>query len=296
MRYNHIFDHFLQKSFVISASAHFILIILSLVTFPSLFHELEQKQQTITFEMVSVSDINNLAPKKQRIKPQPQKKNSKQIVKSIKRDSQTQITPKKDVIKKETSKKAIILDSKKIVDNSKPENKTNKNKIKNANKKDTTAKTKSHNTKKIVDPMESIMKNLEESNGNNKSSILQKNTTETGEDKSFFDNDDYKYNKPVSITEKNLIKHSIESNWNKPSSLPMNNGIKVFFQIKLDVDGTIQDSLHIKTICNHDSAICKIALDSVERAINKTKIIRGLAPERHDLWKVIRLHFDLELI
>lgn len=293
-------DKLFKKALIASSLLHLSIIILFWLGPISFFQRLPSEHNNISFEVAFVSDINNIKPQQATAKKE-QKKESSQILKKTVQNKTTappQNTPVMPVEpEKEEPKKIETIppkeDTVKIQDK-KPTPTTPK----------TTPKTEALKKPAVQkppvsppsDPLESILKNLEESSGDNDSKKIHKNAEQAEEDMKFFNSDNYNNNMMISVTEKNLIKNAIQRNWNKPTSLPLNNGIKVLFKIEFERNGAIKTSSHLKTICNYSDDICKIAIESVSRAINSTKIIEGLPTERYDLWKVMELHFDLELI
>lgn len=293
-------DKLFKKALIASSLLHLGIIILFWFGPLSFFQRLPSEQNNISFEVAFVSDINNIKPQQAKIK-KAQKQESSQVLKKtvenkitappqnipanpvkqpIEEPKKTETTPQKEEAVK-------IQDKKPAPTPPKISPKTE------ATKKPAVQKPP---VQPQSDPLDSILKNLEESSGDNNSKKIHKNAEQAEEDMKFFNSDNYNDNMVISVTEKNLIKNAIERNWNKPTSLPINNGIKVLFKIEFERNGAIKTSSHLKTICNYSDDICKIAIESVSRAINSTKIIKGLPPERYDLWKVMELHFDLELI
>ncbi|MCP5369540.1 MAG: cell envelope integrity protein TolA [Rickettsiaceae bacterium] len=291
-----------KRALIISLLLHCIMIISLWLSPFSFFNKLPSDQNNISFEVAFVSDINNIKPQIATTKKDVKQEQAREMKKTVKNNktaalaqntlnSETIKQPTKNTQKTEnTSQKAETIK----IDNKKLSTTPHKNTTKT--KKVTTPSAKTTPTLHNIDPLDSILKNLEQSTGNNDSKKIHTNATKGNEDMKFFDSDNYNDNMIISVTEKNVIKNAIQRNWNKPTSLPLNNGIKVLFKIEFEKNGIIKNSSHLKTICNHSDDICKIAIESVRRAINSTKIIEGLPPERYDLWKVVELHFDLELI
>ena len=293
-------DKLFKKALTISLLLHLGMVILFWLGPLSFFQRLPSEQNNISFEVAFVSDINNIKPQQAKAKKE-QKQESSQVLKKTVQNKTT--TPPENT---PASPLKPTVEEPKKTDN--VPQKEEAVKIQKKNPAPTPPKTtsKTEATKKPAvqkppvqpqsDPLDYILKNLEESSGDNNSKKIHKNAEKAEEDMKFFNSDNYNDNMVISVTEKNLIKNAIERNWNKPTSLPLNNGIKVLFKIEFEKNGAIKNSLHLKTICNYSDDICKIAIESVSRAINSTKIIEGLPPERYDLWKVMELHFDLELI
>lgn len=293
-------DKLFKKALTISLLLHLGMVILFWLGPLSFFQKLPSEQNNISFDVAFVSDINNIKPQQAKVKKEQKQESSQVLKKTVenKTTSPPQNTPASPA-------KPAVEEPKKTENTPQKEENV---KIQKKNSAPTQPKTtsKAETVKKTSvqkppvqphsDPLDSILKNLEESSGDNNSKKIHKNAEKAEEDMKFFNSDNYDDNMVISVTEKNLIKNAIERNWNKPTSLPLNNGIKVLFKIEFEKNGAIKNSSHLKTICNYSDDICKIAIESVSRAINSTKIIEGLPPERYDLWKVMELHFDLELI
>ncbi|MGC0371336.1 MAG: hypothetical protein DGJ47_000022 [Rickettsiaceae bacterium] len=283
-----------KKYIIISFVLHLLLIIAYFFGMPSLFQELPKHQESLTFEMVSIKDITNIKSQDITQKKKVEQKKAKRIEKSLKSSppKQDKSPPVKQVVQKNKPPKKDAINLK---NNKKPlkQKISDKKIIKTAQKN----KVKKKNTAKPQqDSMDSIFKNLEESVGDNDSSRIYKNNHSTKNNNKFFKSDNYNRHAPISITEKNLIKGAIEKNWNKPNSLPMNNQIKVVFEIEFDKKGKIVRSKKLKTTCNYSDSVCQIAIESVKRAIGQTKIVKNLPPKRYELWKIVELRFDLDLL
>ena len=293
MQFIHNLENSFPKSFFVSAGVHILVLAISVITWPTLFRALPPEQDSITFEIVSISEINNVKPKqKESLKPHRAVQNSRLMVKATQNEAKLEI--------KEAQKSSGSTRSPSNAASPAPQQSASEAKIlqkQTAQQKTQNQKTrkKGDSTREATDPLDDIMKSLEESHGDDKGGKIARVPSKMGENKRLFRNDEFKHNLPISITEKNLIRRTIESNWHKPSMLPINNGIKISFELEFETDGAIKKYQHLKTICNHSAQTCTMALDSVIRAIKKTKVIEGLPAERHRLWKIVQLNFDLEL-
>ena len=235
-----------QRAIFISGILHLILFVIFLLGVPTILEKFPEEQDTVTFEMVTITDISNI----QTQNVNPQISESSEIEKSIEVKKSTTSEKPEPVISEpivtpdpvkseeqeepETSVKQaesyVVPEEKALVQKepvpevkqlARPEEDTTVRKepvpeVKQQVKMQATKPiNKDKKAKKDQDTIDSILKNLEqESNGNDKTATAKNiNTKPAG--KIFSRGDEYNAESPLSITEKMLIKNKCNGHSNK---------------------------------------------------------------------------------
>lgn len=264
-----------QGALILSTLLHFIIVGLFYFRLPSAFEQLPEEKDALTFEVVPVSAIAN-------IKTENKSTQKEKIVKKAKGIKASKPVPKKQ----DTSPKKII----------KKEEPKKKKEIVPAEEE---AKPKKAPTKKVEvqeqeeDRMDAILKNLKkESKGNavktptkSQEAKEQSNKTARGAE--------YDEESPLSITEKLLVKGTIEKNWRPPIGLENLSEVRVLLHMTLEKSGEISNVIVKSIICplNSDNT-CNLTAESAIRAVKQSSHIKNLPPERYDAWKEIDLIFN----
>ncbi|CAN0605486.1 unnamed protein product, partial [Ectocarpus sp. 12 AP-2014] len=95
------------------------------------------------------------------------------------------------------------------------------------------------------------------------------------------------------ITEKLLVKGTIEKNWRPPVGLENLSEVRVLLHMTLEKSGEISNVIVKSIICplNSDNT-CNLTAESAIRAVKQSSPIENLPPERYDVWKEMDLIFN----
>ncbi|MDX1916645.1 MAG: cell envelope integrity protein TolA [Rickettsiaceae bacterium] len=317
---------YLFAFFLLSVLLHAI--ILAILIFGFNFHKKKlPEERIISFDIVAVSNINNIKTQKNEKSEQILNEDAKQINQTLakeiihKNDAKNkQEQPNESLnhekIPKEEPKKAeknleslqqvqktieSLKEDKSEQELPKEENKQDKPKEEPKPKieKDTPKEEqKTESPKKEESPkkkaasnkeLDSILKNLEKSStGNNKSKAV--NRKNTSEQKDAFGNFDETL--PESLTNYEMIKQQIMRKWNQPVASATEN-ILVTLRITIDSDGAVLRAIVINLVCPHGKeSICYATRDSVIRAALNASPLENLSTVDYDDWHEIDVHFD----
>ena len=273
-----------QKDLIISLVLHLIFIGVFIYGLPSIFKKVQDQQNVITFEMLTVSDITNV--RDQGVKtPEPKEiKKSQKIEKSA-------ASPKENLEQKEeTPKQEEPKPVEKKPETPKEEDKKKpapiiKKEVKQPQaKKEETAKKA---PKKQEDVIDSLLANLEkESEGTERRSPNRTPPSPPNEGK-FAKGNNADEESPLSITEEMLIKQQIIKHWDKPAGIE---GIEVIFHVRLDIEGNVT-IIQVSGLTG-DKQLQVLVEETGRRAVKKASPIKNLRPERYNVWKEFKLRFD----
>ncbi|QQV74903.1 hypothetical protein H6P87_00445 [Rickettsia tillamookensis] len=309
------FTVFLSFSVVL----HLLLLYFFLFGMPSLFEKLPE-EQTITFEMLPVSDKPNIITEtKQKEAPIENEDAKKSEQSKPKEEEPQQDSPKEEKIK-EPEAKAIEekpkIEEKKPIDEPKPEEvkealpeKKEEVKPKEEEKKPVEEVKKPEEKKEEkkpaekpkevkkkepkTDELDSLLKNLEQSSeGNNVKSNKHQRSKKVDNAKEA--KGVYTDGLPLSDSETSLIKRQIERHWsNVPAGVRGNNKVKVIISITLDKAGNVEQAKVKEKICpNISASVCEALADNAVRAVWQASPIENLDPARFNHWKEINFSFD----
>lgn len=291
---------------------------------PSLFEKLPE-EQTITFEMLPVSDKPNIITQTKQKEAPIENEDAKKSKQSKPKEEKPQDSPKEEKTKEleaKTIEEKPKIEEKKPIEELKPEEakealpekkeEVKEEKPKEEEKKQTEEKKKPEEKKEEVvvkkpeekpkevkkkepktDELDSLLKNLEQSSeGNNvKSNKHQrsKKADNTKEAKGV-----YTDGLPLSDSETSLIKRQIERHWsNVPAGVRGNNKVKVIISITLDKAGNVEQAKVKERICpNIPASVCEALADNAIRAVWQASPIENLDPARFNHWKEINFSFD----
>ena len=290
---------------------------------PSLFERLLE-EQTITFEMLPVSDKPNIitqtkqkeapienedAKKSEQSKPKEAPQDSSKKEKAKETGTKTigerpKIEEKKPIEElKPEEAKAALPEKKEAVKEEGPKEdgkKQAKEKKKPEEKKEEiTAKKLEVKPKKVktkepkTDELDSLLKNLEQSSeGDNVKSNKHQRSKKVDNAKEA--KGVYTDGLPLSDSETFLIKKQIERHWsNVPAGVRGNNKVKVIINMTLDKAGNVEQAKVKEKICpNIPASVCEALADNAIRAVWQASPIENLDPVRFNHWKEINFSFD----
>ena len=287
---------------------------------PSLFEKLPE-EQTITFEMLPVSDKSNIITQTKQKEAPIENEDAKKSEQSKPKEEEPQDLPKEEKAKEpeaKTIEEKPKIEEKKPIEEPKPEEakealpekeeEVKEEKPKEEEKKQAEEK-KSEEKKEEkkpaekpkevkkkepkTDELDSLLKNLEQSSeGNNvKSNKHQrsKKADNTKEAKGV-----YTDGLLLSDSESSLIKRQIERHWsNVPAGVRGNNKVKVIISITLDKAGNVEQAKVKEKICpNILASVCEALADNAIRAVWQASPIENIDPARFNHWKEINFSFD----
>lgn len=289
---------------------------------PSLFEKLPE-EQTITFEMLPVSDKANIITQtKQKETPVENEDAKKSEQSKPKEEEPQQDLPKEEKAKEPEAKtvkekpkieeskpieetkpeevKELLPEKKEEVKEEKPKEEEKKQveevKKTEEKKEEKTPIEKSKEKKKQeskTDELDSLLKNLEQSSeGENLKSNKHKRSKKIDNAKEA--KGVYTDGLPLSDSETSLIKRQIERHWsNIPAGARGNNKVRVVISITLDKAGNVEQAKVKEKICPDISgSICEALADSAIRAVWRASPIENLDPARFNHWKEINFNFD----
>ncbi|WP_041471713.1 energy transducer TonB [Rickettsia conorii] len=310
------FTVFLSFSIVL----HLLLLYFFLFGMPSLFEKLPE-EQTITFEMLPVSDKSNIitqtkqkeapienedAKKSEQSKPKEEPQDLPKEAKAKEPEAKTmeakpKIEEKKPIEEpKSEEAKEALPEKKEEVKEEKPkeeEKKQAEEKKKPEEKKEETKPAEKPKDVKKKEPktdeLDSLLKHLEQSSeGDNVKSNKHQRSKKA--DNAQEAKGVYTDGLPLSDSETSLIKRQIERHWsNVPAGVRGNNKVKVIISITLDKAGNVEQAKVNKKICpNIPASVCEALVDNAIRAVWQASPIEHLDSARFNHWKEINFSFD----
>ncbi len=261
---------------------------------PSFFSKKDVLDSAITVEILPISELTNVAPKKAPPKAEPKKE-----VTSATKPKQSMADPNKkpepivapEPAKPEPKKEAEIKEKEvaPLVKPKPPEEKKPEKK----------KEEKKQETKE--DNFASVLKSVEEMNVKDEPQEKEEEKADFGDIEDLLAKSDsqpeYKPGAPMSLSDKDAVRQQVMQNW----SLSSVSGAKdaqnmvVTLNIKVAVDGTVQDvEIKDKMRYNTDS-FYKAMADSAVRAVLKSSPLKGLPPEKYDVkdgWREMEMNFD----
>ncbi|CEO17882.1 hypothetical protein RMONA_07655 [Rickettsia monacensis] len=287
---------------------------------PSLFEKLPE-EQTITFEMLHVSDKSNIITQTKQKEAPIENEDAKKSEQSKPKEEEPQDLPKEEKAKEpeaKTIEEKPKIEEKKPIEEPKPEEakealpekkeEVKEEKPKEEEKKQAEEK-KSEEKKEGKKPVEkpkevkkkepktdeldSLLKNLEQSSeGNNVKSNKHQRSKKADNAKEA--KGVYTDGLLLSDSETSLIKRQIERHWsNVPAGVRGNNKVKVIISITLDKAGNVEQAKVKEKICpNIPASVCEALADNAIRAVWQASPIENIDPARFNHWKEINFSFD----
>ncbi|MCC8467958.1 MAG: energy transducer TonB [Rickettsia endosymbiont of Eriopis connexa] len=296
------FTIFLSFSVVL----HLLLLYFFLFGMPSLFEKLPE-EQTITFEMLPVSDKPNIITEtKQKEAPIENEDAKKSEQSKPKEEEPQQDLPKEEKAKEPEAKtieakpeeaKEALPEKKEEVkpkeEEKKPVEEVKKPEEKKEEKKPEEKPKEVKKKEPKTDELDSLLKNLEQSSeGNNVKSNKHQRSKKVDNAKEA--KGVYTDGLPLSDSETSLIKRQIERYWsNVPAGVRGNNKVKVIISITLDKAGNVEQAKVKEKICpNIPASVCEALADNAIRAVWQASPIENLDPARFNHWQEINFSFD----
>ncbi|KJV81146.1 putative periplasmic protein TonB [Rickettsia hoogstraalii str. RCCE3] len=291
---------------------------------PSLFEKLPE-EQTITFEMLPVSDKSNIITQTKQKEAPIENEDAKKSEQSKPKEEEPQQDLPKEEKAKEPEAKTIEekpkIEEKKPIEEPKPEEAKEalpekKEEVKEEKpkeeekkpveevkkpeeKKEEEEKKPEEKPKEVkkkepkTDELDSLLKNLEQSSeGNNVKSNKHQRSKKVDNAKEA--KGVYTDGLPLSDSETSLIKRQIERHWsNVPAGVRGNNKVKVIISITLDKAGNVEQAKVKERICpNIPASVCEALADNAIRAVWQASPIENLDSARFNHWKEINFSFD----
>ncbi|KDO03722.1 hypothetical protein REISMN_00145 [Rickettsia tamurae subsp. buchneri] len=287
---------------------------------PSLFEKLPE-EQTITFEMLPVSDKSNIITQTKQKEAPIENEDAKKSEQSKPKEEEPQDLPKEEKAKEpeaKTIEEKPKIEEKKPIEEPKPEEakealpekkeEVKEEKPKEEEKKQAEEKKpeeKKEGKKPAEKPKEvkkkepktyeldSLLKNLEQSSeGNNVKSNKHQRSKKADNAKEA--KGVYTDGLLLSDSETSLIKRQIERHWsNVPAGVRGNNKVKVIISITLDKAGNVEQAKVKEKICpNIPASVCEALADNAIRAVWQASPIENIDPARFNHWKEINFSFD----
>ncbi|ALN41495.1 energy transducer TonB [Rickettsia rhipicephali] len=311
------FTVFLSFSVVL----HLLLLYFFLFGMLSLFEKLPE-EQTITFEMLPVSDKSNIITQTKQKEAPIENEDAKKSEQSKPKEEEPQDLPKAKKAKEleaKTMEEKPKIEEKKPIEEPKseeakealPEKKeeVKEEKPKEEEKKQAEEKKKPEEKKEEkkpaekpkevkkkepkTDELDSLLKNLEQSaEGDNVKSNKHQRSKKADNAKEA--KGVYTDGLPLSDSETSLIKRQIERHWsNVPAGVRGNNKVKVIISITLDKAGNVEQAkVHEKICPNIPASVCEALADNAIRAVWQASPIENLDSARFNHWKEINFSFD----
>ena len=299
-------DKKFQRAIIISAILHLVLLGVFFLGFPSVFEKLPEEPDVMTFEILPMSDIVNIKTENIVAKKAIDPEKSKEVKKSATAKKQaptpveTKPEEKKEAVKEEEKPKDAekIPEKESLKKEEKKKEPEKKVEPKIEPKKEPKKEIPKPKAKPKVAPIEedsldSILKNLEEESIGTDSKILKKSNTEQAEGTKKAKGMEYNEESPLSITEKNYIKNSVEEHWRKPAGLDAK-GITIKIRMSLETNGQLKKAQVIDSNCQLSTSICKLVEDTMLRAVKEASPFENLTIDRYDVWQENILFFDLD--
>jgi TonB family protein len=295
------------NSMVYSFILHLLLLVLVIFGLPS-FERLPQ-ETAITVEVVPISKVSNIKPKKvvKKKLDQEQPEKAKEVPKSVteKEEDKPKEEPKKepekpkDEPKPDEKKEPIkkIKEKEKKEEKKEDDKKPDKKDKKKDKKKDEKKKDKPKKKKQKNNELDSLLKTLEDpSEGKDKDAkeTKQEKTLddELNDDKS--DSNKYDNEKPLSLSEEDAIRSQIAKCWTVPAGAAEAGSMNVVLRISLQPDGDVTsvEVLSSSSYSKKDSTFFRAAADSAVRAVKRCSPLKNLPKEKYGSWKDLELNFD----
>ncbi len=289
-----------------SIALHSFLLYFFLFGMPSLFEKLPE-EQTITFEMLPISDKSNIITQTKQKEAPIENKDAKKSEQSKPKEEEPQQDLPKEEKAKEPEAKTIEekpkIEEKKPIEEPKPEEakealpekkeEVKEEKPKEEEKKPAEKPKEVKKKESKTDELDSLLKNLEQSSeGNNVKSNKHQRSKKVDNAKEA--KGVYTDGLPLSDSETSLIKRQIERHWsNVPAGVRGNNKVKVIISITLDKAGNVEQAKVKERICpNIPASVCEALADNAIRAVWQASPIENLDPARFNHWKEINFSFD----
>ena len=267
------------------------------------------QEQVVTVEILPVSEITNVKPK--RSKPQakptkkPKAKQKKEDIKPIEQPKKFLPDPaKKPNLVKETNLEPLPTPKEKNKKENKIKAPQEKPKKKPENKKKSakniTMPREKHENEAPKDSFASVLKTIEEIEHSNEEENKEKNNEVNFDEIEDFlsnikDNNQYKEGLPLSLSEKDYIRQQIIKNWTILAGAKNIQDMVVTLNISLSPDGTVND-IEIEDQSRYSSdTLFRAVVDSAIRAVRKSSPISGLPQDKYDTkggWREIQFNFD----
>ncbi|MGX6960432.1 MAG: palindromic element RPE1 domain-containing protein [Rickettsia endosymbiont of Pentastiridius leporinus] len=284
-----------------SIALHLVLLYFFLFGMPSLFEKLPE-EQTITFEMLPVSDKSNIITQTKQKEAAIENEDAKKSEQTKPKEEEPQ-----DLPKEEKPKEQEKVEEKTKIEETKPTLEPKPEEVKEiiAEKKEEIKeeKPKEEEKKKVeeikpkekpkTDELDSLLKNLEQSSeGDNLKSNKHKRSKKIDNEKEA--KGVYTEGLPLSDSESYLIKRQIERHWsNIPAGARGNNKVRVIISITLNKGGNVEQvKVKEKNCPDIQSSVCEALADSAIRAVWQASPIENLDPARFNHWKEINFNFD----
>lgn len=270
------------------------LLILYIAIFGLSFSKYTQTERVISIETLPVADVSNVPIKKPHVEETKEHEDAKKVVKTPKENKSKVEEPNLDAPqpknKQEQPKDDAVVVTKKTVSKE----------IKQKQQKDEIAKTTTKQAakikkKKVINDQEldSLLKTLEEASDgvNDKSAIYAKKKQHSDSDK--LSTGSYNENMRLSISEIDLIKQQIGSNWNMPIGANNLEQVRIFIYIALDKNGNVEQVRITDTKCGNASQnLCQIIAETAARAVWAASPLQHLQSERYNIWHEFNFVFD----
>ncbi len=265
-----------EGSLILSTVLHIVIIGFFMFGAPSFFRPMPKEQSVMTFEVVPISEIDNIqtTQKAEELEEEEEEEEFKEVKTTAepkpKEEAKTEDEEKPEVKENDEPKEIIPEKENKKKQEKKPEPKTP--------------------PVEEVDPIDSILKNIEkESKGTNKEAHKKTRKSKKPNRRRAMGGE-YDKNSPLSITEKTLIRGQIQRHWRKPVGVKNLSQIRVYLSMEVAKDGRIKDVWVTDTKCPPNSgSACKIAERSILRAAKKASPLQNLPPARYDTWKELTI-------
>jgi hypothetical protein len=278
----------MSRGLTYSLILHVIVFMLAVFGLPNLMIKKEPDPIAFSVEVLPISSISNVKPKKaptpEVAKKDKPKEKPQESATPPKPKSEEKIEKPKEVIKKE------------------PEKVKEKKEVKKEDQKKQTKDSKAKDQKKNKDELEDVealLKTLEKtkSKTSDKKKEKKKNTQisdELLEELNDDSNGEYNNTKPLSMSEKDAIRNQIYKCWNVPVGTKDAENVKVVILLKLNTDGSVQET---KTLTRESSdggnkIAFRVVAESAIRAIHRCSPLENLPPNKYDSWKAVELLFD----
>lgn len=287
----------MNKGLTFSAILHFAVFMVVMFGLPSFSSKNIKDEQVITVELLSVSEISNVAPRKvkPKFRPKPPKKEILSAAKPkkslpdpakkpevVEKNLEPLVSPKL----KEKPKKEVVKEVKKPAP--KPQVKKVEEKVE----------------KKIEEPKEpeidfgAVLKSIEEISLED-----EKNEEESAENfdsvedflSNVKDETKYKPGHPLSISEKDEIKRQITENWTVPAGAKDAQEMAVSLRVFLARDGMVQKVIKHDKLRYASDSYFRTMVDSAVRAVYKTAKLKNLPADKYDVrdgWRELDLNFN----
>ncbi len=286
----------MRNGVIYSGILHAAIFFLILFGLPSLFHKKIVEDQVVTVEILPISELTNVKPKK----AQKQKLEEKKEVSSPTPPKPSLPDPSKAKLEE---KPKPVENTPKVKEETKPVVKEAENKpVKVEEKpkpKEEKKEDKKKEEKKAEDSFAAVLKSVEKLDAKPEEKKEEEKTEDFGAVEDLLSNvkeqPEYKPGIPLSLSEKDAIKQQITKNWTILSGIKDAQNMVVTLVIKLAIDGSVQDvSIKDKVRYGTDQAFRAMA-DSAVRAVYKSSPLQGLPAEKYDVqdgWREIELNFN----